>query len=465
MGQRRLSVVMFSLFAAWQLAFPFQGQVLYTLAGSFQVDLNTLIFRSVAVVLAGLFCCGLLIKTIQAAKQFMLLAIALCLLATGVFFSVPSLLWHIALLGSAFLAGGCVAAWGHYFKYCTSANERIKTAGEVLVYSNVLMILINMAAIHLAPYVGLGLSMLMLGGALLLGFRLPAGEQSRPAGKTENQVSVIKPFTFLCLFIVVITINSGLMYQVINPAFAHHQWLVSWYWAVPYIVAIYVMKSLPRTVNRSYILYVAIAMIGFAFIGFMTADRSAGSYLLVNTLMMGACGVYDLFWWSILGEMLDFDDNPAKIFGVGLCANVTGVLSGGLIGNAILASAMPAYNSSVLALAVVCVTLALLPPLHKYLTGLLKDHAYLTDFIEMSPSEQSGMVYSFSLLERLTERESEIAALLLTGKTYRAIAGELNLSENTVKTHIKNIYSKYQIQNRAQLITLMLEHQSQTYDS
>ncbi len=105
-------------------------------------------------------------------------------------------------------------------------------------------------------------------------------------------------------------------------------------------------------------LYVALAMIGFSFIAFVFLDRSAMSYLVVNTLMLGACGIYDLFWWSILGEMLDFCKNPATVFGIGLSANVLGVLIGGLIGNAISSAGTQAFNPTLLALAVVCVTLA-----------------------------------------------------------------------------------------------------------
>ena len=47
--------------------------------------------------------------------------------------------------------------------------------------------------------------------------------------------------------------------------------------------------------------------------------------------MLGACGIFDLFWWSILGEMLDYSDNPAQPFGIGLSANVFGVLCGGVL--------------------------------------------------------------------------------------------------------------------------------------
>ena len=39
------------------------------------------------------------------------------------------------------------------------------------------------------------------------------------------------------------------------------------------------------------------------------------------------------------------------------------------------------------------------------------------------------------------------------------IAGELHVSENTVKTHVKNIYSKAGVQNRTELMGLFLEIQ------
>jgi DNA-binding CsgD family transcriptional regulator len=250
------------------------------------------------------------------------------------------------------------------------------------------------------------------------------------------------------------------MYQVVNPAFSHHTWLVSWYWAVPYIIALYIMKNLSKRINRTYILYVAIAMIGLAYIAFMTLDRSVASYLIVNTLMLGACGVYDLFWWSILGEMLDLSRNPAKLLGLGLSANILGVLLGGLIGNAITKSDVSTTNTSILALIVVFITLILLPLLHKQLSLLLKNHAFLTEFNEFSPSKQSEVFANIMELGQLTRRESEIAALLLAGKTYRMVAGELHLSENTVKTHIKNIYAKFNIQSKAELIRVLMESES-----
>lgn len=463
LNERNLTIIVFALFFSWLLAFPFEGQILYALAASVHIDPRGMIFGAIAIHFTGLFLCGIFIKTIQAAKTLMLFSIAFCILVATVFFFSPSVLWNIALISGSFLAGGCVAAWGFFLKSSTPKNERIKTIADGLIYSNILMIILNMSAIHVSPYIGLSLSILVLGAAFLFALRLPVVNSKEFSALPEqyaNSGSIIKPLMFLCLFVVIITINSGLMYQVLNPSFAHLEWLTSWYWAIPYIVALYIMRNLPRKSNRTYILYLGVAMIGFSYIAFVSLNRSASSYLLVNTLMLGACGVYDLFWWSILGEMLDYDKNSAKILGVGLSANVLGVLLGGLIGNAIASVDRQSINPSLLALTVVCVTLVILPPLHRYLSNLLKDHAYLT-VISVTPQEERDKArVSFINLGQLTERESEIAALLLTGKTYRMIAGELHLSENTIKTHIRNIYAKFKIQNRTELINIMLQQQS-----
>ncbi|MGE5654383.1 MAG: response regulator transcription factor [Bacillota bacterium] len=487
---RSLSIIVFATFFAWLLAFPFEGQVLYAIAGQSGVDPRSLIFRSIAAHLCGL-CCGLFVKTMQTAKQLILYSIVICIASSVCFFFAPSWLWNLLLVASL-LSGACVAAWGFYFRAYTPSEQRLGTAAEGLIYSNALMIAVNMMAVYLAPQAGLATAMILLASAFVFALRLPDGVSAvgmasmgaqtataltAEAGPTPGQ-RLGKPLGLLCLFIVVITINSGLMYQVINPDFAHLQWLVSWYWAIPYIAALQVMKRLPKKSNRAHILYVAMAMIGFAFIFFMILDRSAVSYLLINTLMLGACGIFDLFWWSILGGMLDLGDNPARILGIGLAANVAGVLLGGMLGSRLTASGSGLVDPTVLALGVVLVALVILPLLHQQLMLSLRNHAFIMAFsavpepapVRAEPSaspppavpeapvmEQPPTINRSFLANTLTERERQIADLLSRGRTYKMIAGELFLSENTVKTHIKSIYSKLGVQSKAELIGLLIK--------
>jgi DNA-binding NarL/FixJ family response regulator len=53
---------------------------------------------------------------------------------------------------------------------------------------------------------------------------------------------------------------------------------------------------------------------------------------------------------------------------------------------------------------------------------------------------------------QLSEREIEILFLYLAGKQRHEMANVLNLSENTVKSHIRNLFEKLDAENRAQVL-------------
>lgn len=47
--------------------------------------------------------------------------------------------------------------------------------------------------------------------------------------------------------------------------------------------------------------------------------------------------------------------------------------------------------------------------------------------------------------------------LALSGRANREISEALHISENTVKTHLHSIYSKYAVGSRAELISMLLQ--------
>jgi DNA-binding NarL/FixJ family response regulator len=52
----------------------------------------------------------------------------------------------------------------------------------------------------------------------------------------------------------------------------------------------------------------------------------------------------------------------------------------------------------------------------------------------------------------LTERESEVAALVARGLKTKAVAHHLGVAEGTVKIHLHTIYRKLAIKSRSQLV-------------
>jgi DNA-binding NarL/FixJ family response regulator len=60
-------------------------------------------------------------------------------------------------------------------------------------------------------------------------------------------------------------------------------------------------------------------------------------------------------------------------------------------------------------------------------------------------------------LAELTDRECEVLRLIAHGRSNREIAGELFLSEGTVKTHVNRIFRKLDLRDRVQAVVLGYE--------
>jgi DNA-binding CsgD family transcriptional regulator len=207
------------------------------------------------------------------------------------------------------------------------------------------------------------------------------------------------------------------------------------------------MKRLKNTDERANILYTAVGMTGLSFILFLALDHSVISYLIDSTVTEAGCAICDIFWYSILFEMLEMTKSPARIMSVGFSALMIGVLFGKIIADS--DPAISGLNLSIVSMAVICITLFIIPVLHKLLSKMIKKSAIVSK-AEVNPIDFPDGI------DALTEREKQVAALLLKGRTSKLIAAELYLSENTVKTHIKSIYSKFGIKKKSELFSFMM---------
>lgn len=62
------------------------------------------------------------------------------------------------------------------------------------------------------------------------------------------------------------------------------------------------------------------------------------------------------------------------------------------------------------------------------------------------------------IMNPLTPREQDVLAELTKGKSNREIASSLFVTEKTVKTHISNIFTKLQVQDRTQAALYAVKH-------
>lgn len=83
--------------------------------------------------------------------------------------------------------------------------------------------------------------------------------------------------------------------------------------------------------------------------------------------------------------------------------------------------------------------------------GLILDALFvskLQEMIQYAPEQPS--------LASLTEREREVVHLAIKGRSNYEIAADLQVSINTVKTHLRNVYEKLNVTSRAELAVLAL---------
>ena len=71
--------------------------------------------------------------------------------------------------------------------------------------------------------------------------------------------------------------------------------------------------------------------------------------------------------------------------------------------------------------------------------------------------DDTGAISKPGKISGMTEREKEIIECICQGLTNKEIARRLVLSEHTVKTHLNNIFRKFNITSRSKLMTLAMD--------
>ena len=74
------------------------------------------------------------------------------------------------------------------------------------------------------------------------------------------------------------------------------------------------------------------------------------------------------------------------------------------------------------------------------------------DYLLLAENEYRKLLEDHPELTKLSKRELEVFAQLITDKTQMQIAKELFISHSSVHFHCKNIYKKLDINSRKQLL-------------
>ena len=101
-----------------------------------------------------------------------------------------------------------------------------------------------------------------------------------------------------------------------------------------------------------------------------------------------------------------------------------------------------------------------LPNLAKGVPAILKGELWFSrkDLMKCILDSNSDSHLAIAHKSQLTAREREILILIASGINNSQIAENLNISRNTVKTHLYNIYNKINVPNRLQAALWAAKH-------
>lgn len=183
---------------------------------------------------------------------------------------------------------------------------------------------------------------------------------------------------------------------------------------------------------------------------------------------------YNLFIvavWALLSDLAERTTiMPIRVFGLGRGASGLGTTIGWLISYGMVTAGLPAASflapfflvATVVVFAMVLLMLGqqtvseALEKMYERASSSSTDSR--NDAAPDGPSTWDGFCEKLSRDHGLTAREEEVLRLLSRGRTNGYIALELNISQNTVKGHTRNVFAKLGVHSRQELIDIFTHH-------
>ncbi len=92
--------------------------------------------------------------------------------------------------------------------------------------------------------------------------------------------------------------------------------------------------------------------------------------------------------------------------------------------------------------------------LHKIIRCVIQEHAFIDSGVTQKlfhNIRQSGRIEEGTIIRpAMSQRELQVLTYLVEGRSNKEIAEKINLSLDTIKSHLKNIYQKLNVHNRSQ---------------
>lgn len=449
-------VLTYGLFLGWLLSFPYTGTVLKHLALLHNVSVASYSLTYTIAPAVYLIIYSFITIKEDYAKRMITWSIAACFGGSVFLFAAtPSFWWYpvLALMGIASVQ--CIIGWSYFYTLEVSIAQKMRIMALVIITGNIISYVINILHDKISSGMLLILILTPLAGSFWAA--LSTNVEEKITIDLEHEPLPKKLIFVICFFLFTMNITDGLTFHTIYPSFdrlfPHY---FTYYGVLPYIITLTLIFFLVNKLSITPPIFWGTSLLGLAHLSFGLLGESWYNFFITETFLNIGWALLDLTLWTLFGLVASIYGRPLKICGYAFLANLSGVFCGGLLG-VYIPKQLDNYFlvSAAFAIGIIFLSLLIIP----WLNGAIEKKVLRKKLSKTAPQaepEEKNTSEPFVLpcKELLTRRETEIADLLLKGYTNKQIAGILILSENTIKTHTRKIYSKFKVANKRELMQL-----------
>ncbi|MDW7667936.1 MAG: helix-turn-helix transcriptional regulator, partial [Bacillota bacterium] len=328
-----------------------------------------------------------------------------------------------------------VIGWSYFFTISVSYKDKIKVMGLTIILGNVVLYGINILVKMRFETYALNAILVALGISLLSANFLTFEKSYDYAFDTTKNVKKLIFLISIILFL--INVNDGLSSKLIEPLFQEIDANIIFYKKVPYMMAILLLVVFSDKVSHLSTFYIAIFLLGMANVALMILGVNEAGFYINETMLQSGLGTGDLFAWTVVGHVAHLYGRPYRITSFALISLLSSVFLGRVLGIIFSSSPDGGLYTIAVSFTTVFVTMLVIPKLFETIDR---------DVVKIKEENKFA-----SRVNTLTERELEIYNLLIIGKKNHEIAEELFISDNTLKTHLRNIYKKLNVAGKKEL--------------
>lgn len=450
-------VLTYGLFLGWLLSFPYNGTVLKHLSVIHNVSAASYSLTYIVAPVVFLIIYSFITVKEEYAKKMITWSIAICFGGSVFLFAAaPSIWWYpvLALMGIASVQ--CIIGWSYFYTMEVAITQKMRIMALVIITGNIIGYVINIMYDKISP----GLLLVLILAPLAGSFRaaLSTTVEENIVIEREQEPLPKKLIFVICFFLFTMNITDGLTSHTIDPSFdrlfPHY---FAYYGILPYIITLslifFCVKKLPMLSP----VFWGTSLLGLAHLSFGLLGERWYNFFLTETFLNMGWALLDLTLWTLFGLVASIYGRPLQICGYAFLANLAGVFCGGMLGVYITKQIDNYFLvSSAFAIGIIFLSLFIIP----WLSGTIEKKVLRKELsntaLQAEPEEtKTSEPFFLPGVELLTPRETEITALILKGYTNKQIAEILILSENTIKTHTRKIYSKLNVANKRELMQLV----------